>query len=161
MINLNKILQESVLQPLNKLFVYGTLKKGFSNYNRFIAPYPHTVIEVMVPRLGAMYSMGAFPIVSTNVPVKRTIYGDLIIFDSKLAPRVLDNIMRNIDMLEAYLYEKTVLPNYSILNVKTREKYNFRAYTYIAPARGAQHIRDNDLPEIQSGKWEKGNNDWL
>ena len=115
-----------------KVFVYGSLKRGFYNYyGRLDGTRGYAKFLGEATTKGKMYNLGHFPAV--NIDEEGTIHGEVFEVD--------ENVVRALDLLEGYptFYNRTKVPLSS----------GDQAWIY--------HI-ERELPEdqhIPSGEWIK------
>jgi len=74
-----------------RVFVYGTLKKGFSNHDRIFAGYDIKITPAWT--YGELYDLGHFPAMTEG---NNKVNGELIEFEDP-------GILRKIDRLEGYV----------------------------------------------------------
>jgi gamma-glutamylcyclotransferase (GGCT)/AIG2-like uncharacterized protein YtfP len=89
------------------LFVYGTLRRGFGNYNNYLRGKVADIVPGTIK--GEMFDVGAFPAVVCG---EYTVVGELMYID--LADYV--DTMKNCDILEGYnpdadfnMYERQII----------------------------------------------------
>jgi len=75
---------------MHRVFVYGTLKKGFSNHGRIFGGYDIKITPAWT--YGKLYDLGWYPAMTIG---NEKVYGQLIEFENP-------EILRRVDYLEGY-----------------------------------------------------------
>ena len=75
---------------MHRIFVYGTLKKGFSNHNRILAGYDIKITPAFT--YGKLYDLGWYPAMTEG---SDNVFGELIEFNNP-------EILKRVDYLEGY-----------------------------------------------------------
>ena len=124
---------------MHRVFVYGTLKKGFSNHNRILAGYDIKISPVWT--YGELYDLGYFPAMTEG---ENKVYGELIEFDNL-------EILKRVDYLEGYRGENSNYNFYErrIIQIFT-DKNEVRAWAYFL---NKSKIIEHDGDLITSGIW--------
>jgi gamma-glutamylcyclotransferase (GGCT)/AIG2-like uncharacterized protein YtfP len=123
------------------VFVYGTLKKGYSNFNRILKS---RVYDIKVAKaLGKIYNLGAFPCFVEKE--SGIVYGELMFIKSLL----YDDTIRELDYLEGYREENKYGNLYvrKLINVKDDKNIRHKAWIY---------VWNKEVPEnllIKNGIW--------
>lgn len=133
------------------VFVYGTLRRGCSNYRWLLQGRTRTEDPATVSGL-QMYDVGPYPIA---VPGRGKIRGDLI----RIGPALYRDVLHGLDELEGFnptdpagsLYVRR-----SML-VATRGGRR-RAWVYLASPRAFDVHRDPHIELVPSGDWKKHRN---
>jgi gamma-glutamylcyclotransferase (GGCT)/AIG2-like uncharacterized protein YtfP len=136
---------------MRPFFVYGTLKRGQTNYARFLAG--HTVSETRAwLSAAALYTAGPYPFLvraADLVPQNATVFGELI----DVHPARYQHILALLDELEDYvpgradnLYERVELPVQTVDGTRS-------AWVYVAGAAVESAIRRGELRLIERGEW--------
>jgi gamma-glutamylcyclotransferase (GGCT)/AIG2-like uncharacterized protein YtfP len=123
------------------LFVYGSLREGFANYNHYLRGKVVDIVPGVIK--GQMYDVGAFPAVVCG---KGTVHGELMYIN--LADYV--NTMRKCDGLEGYNPDS----DYNLycrknIVVKAKDGTYVKAWVYIWEC-SAHHY-----PQVIGGDWLK------
>lgn len=121
----------------NKVFVYGTLKRGFGNYERILENSSTFLGEYTSKEKYSMLNFGPFPGVLLNG--KGKIKGEVFEVDN--------NTFKRLDELEGYPHF------YNRLEIDT---IYGKAWMYYV-SRDDEYTRDRDL--VADGDW-KGNENW-
>ena len=124
---------------MHRIFVYGTLKKGFSNHNRILEGYDIKITPAWT--YGMLYDLGYFPALTEG---NNKVYGELIEFDNL-------EILRRVDSLEGFRGENSNFNFYDRKEVQvyTNEKTIFAWVFFIS----ANTLIDYDEKIISSGVW--------
>lgn len=124
---------------MHRVFVYGTLKKGFSNHNRILEGYDIKITPAWT--YGMLYDLGYFPALTEG---NNKVYGELIEFDNL-------EILRRVDSLEGFRGENSNFNFYDRKEVQvyTNEKTIFAWVFFIS----ANTLIDYDEKIISSGVW--------
>jgi len=124
---------------MHRVFVYGTLKKGFSNHNRIFGGYDITITPAWI--YGELYDLGYFPALTIG---KNKVYGELIEFDNL-------EILQRVDYLEGYRGENSIFNFYDRKEIQIfTDKETFTAWAYFL---NESKIIDSDGELITSGVW--------
>ena len=75
---------------MHRIFVYGTLKQGFSNHHRIFGGYDIKITPAFT--YGKLYDLGWYPAMTKG---SEKVYGELVEFDN---PKILQRV----DYLEGY-----------------------------------------------------------
>ena len=146
---LSAVKQES--RPI-RVFVYGTLKVGFSNYRRLLAD--KDIKHISAWTYGKLYDLGAFPAMSVEDSDGSAregdgkVYGDLLEFTD---PEILGMI----DRLEGYSNHRNAKRNFYNRVVKMiyfENNSSTTAYVYVM---SLQNIDVYGGELISSGIWEE------
>jgi gamma-glutamylcyclotransferase (GGCT)/AIG2-like uncharacterized protein YtfP len=105
------------VEQLTKVFVYGTLKKGYGN--NYLLDDATFISQAETVDNYALFDMGAYPAITTAIPGDSTVKGEVY--------EVNKNVMNNLDYLENYpdLYDRSCI---SVILKETGMKVN--AWTY-------------------------------
>lgn len=131
------------------VFVYGTLRPGFHNYEAFLAGRTvHIDYNVKVPGFIMLAGPSSpFPFVVPGNP-ENVVTGDLVY----VAPGMYDNVLMELDYLEGYIPGDED-------NLYDRKLIQFDAdgvarvaYIYLAAASQAEYLL-NTRPLLVSGDW--------
>lgn len=136
---------------MRPFFVYGTLKRGQSNYARLLAGYTLHEERAWLPA-AALYTAGPYPFLvqaADLVPAGATVFGELI----EVQPDHYQRLLQLLDGLEDYvpgrvgnLYERIVVM------VQTADGTR-EAWLYIAGKAAEAAIRRGELRLISTGEW--------
>ncbi len=136
---------------MRPFFVYGTLKRGQSNYTRLLAGQTINETRAWLPA-AALYTAGPYPFLVQAVdltPPGSIVIGELI----EVLPERYPHVLALLDDLEDYvpgrvgnLYERIVV------TVQTTSGLR-EAWTYIAGAAVEAAIRQGQLRFIPGGEW--------
>ena len=127
---------------MHRVFVYGTLKKGFSNHNRILAGYDVKITPAWT--YGELYDLGlGFPAMTEG---NLKVYGDLLEFNDL-------KIIHRIDMLEGFKGFDSPYNFYKRTEIKVyNDKYSTTAWAYLLEK---ERILDSNGLLISSGTWRK------
>lgn len=136
---------------MRPFFVYGTLKRGQSNYARLLAGYTLREERAWLP-VAALYTAGPYPFLvqaADLVPAGAIVFGELI----EVQPDHYQRLLRLLDGLEDYvpgragnLYERIVV------TVQTANGER-EAWVYVAGRAAEAAIRRGELRWISNGEW--------
>ena len=130
---------------MQKLFVYGTLKKGKGNHDRILSGYDIKITPAWT--YGELYDLGWYPALTQG---NNKVYGELIEFDDP-------EILMKIDWLEGFRRKDS--PSNFYDRVKTTVFINSKtpviAWIYLITS---EKIQDIIYEPVSSGVWE-GNKD--
>ncbi len=130
---------------MQKLFVYGTLKKGKGNHDRILSGYDIKITPAWT--YGKLYDLGWYPALTQG---NNKVYGELIEFDDP-------EILMKIDWLEGFRRKDS--PSNFYDRVKTTVFINSKtpviAWIYLITS---EKIQDIIYEPVSSGVWE-GNKD--
>jgi gamma-glutamylcyclotransferase (GGCT)/AIG2-like uncharacterized protein YtfP len=128
-------------------FVYGSLLRGFYNYDQRIAPFNHTITPGTVNDVDMFAYRDAFPYVMRGTGV---VTGEVVEVDAgdfQVALALLDE-------LEGYSGPgRTNHYDRKIMTVKTA-KGPVKAYMYLVSEGSASDVREG-LPQVISGSWRE------
>jgi len=127
---------------MHRVFVYGTLKKGFSNHNRILAGNDVKISPVWT--YGELYDLGwGFPAMTKG---SLKVYGDLLEFNDL-------EILNRIDMLEGYRGIDSPYNFYTRKEIQVfKNKNSINSWVYLLEK---DRILDDNGLLISSGKWGK------
>ena len=113
-----------------KLFVYGTLKKGYSNHDLLQNSHFYGEVKMWMPF--KMFDLGLFPALQCSRSNLCWIEGEVY--------EVPDQVMKRLDELEGYpdFYEKTTL----------NTKFGDTTLYYL-------NVKEKGMTVIPNGKWVK------
>ena len=120
----------------NLVFVYGTLKKGYSNHQLL----KQAELECKGTINGIMLNLGAFPAIING---RATVFGEMY--------RVTPEILAFLDRLEGHphFYERKLV---DVLDLE--ELHETSAWCYFL-SKGAQEYYQEVCPVIKNGIWDK------
>jgi gamma-glutamylcyclotransferase (GGCT)/AIG2-like uncharacterized protein YtfP len=128
------------------MFVYGTLKRGGSNYDAYLKGKATTQNPAFLPA-AALYNCGPYPCLVLDAGAG--VFGELVEFDAKDYATHLAAI----DSLEDYteggeknMYERVLVD----IDTATGSQ---QAWVYVAGADLMAQIRAGELPFIDNGNW--------
>ena len=125
-----------------RVFVYGTLKKGFSNHDRIFAGYDIKITPAWT--YGELYDLGHFPAMTEG---NNKVNGELIEFEDP-------GILRKIDRLEGYVGRNNPDNFYDRLEVDVFVDSNTPITTWIYLMTNKK-IQDIIYEPVLSGVWGK------
>jgi gamma-glutamylcyclotransferase (GGCT)/AIG2-like uncharacterized protein YtfP len=125
---------------MQRVFVYGTLKKGFANHDRIFAGCNIKITPAWT--YGELYDLGYFPAMTEG---NNKVHGELIEFDD---PKVL----RKIDQLEGYRKKGCHLNFYERerVTVYTKEGWPHQAWIFRLSKSQIEEIGGTIIP---TGRW--------
>lgn len=136
---------------MRPFFVYGTLKRGQSNYARLLAGQTVSETPAWLPG-AAIYTAGPYPFLVRAVdlvPPGSTVFGELM----EVAPAQYQTVLALLDKLEDFvpgragnLYERVVI------TVQTANG-PCEAWVYVAGSGAEEAIRQGRLRLIAGGVW--------
>jgi len=122
-----------------KLFVYGSLKQGFSNHNRIFVGTDIKITPAWTN--GELYDLGFFPAMTEG---DDKVYGELIEFDDI-------EILRKVDSLEGYRGKNSIYNFYERREIIVfTDKNEVTAWAYFL---NESKIINSDGELIISGVW--------
>jgi len=124
-----------------QVFVYGTLKKGFSNHDRIFAGYDIKITPAWT--YGELYDLGHFPAMTEG---NNKVNGELIEFEDP-------GILRKIDRLEGYRGEEASFNFYERREIQVFTKRE--GQTVWAYFLNKSKLANIDVVTISSGVWAK------
>lgn len=133
-----------------KVFVYGTLLKGWGNFQAFLSYFEPQVIEATVRgRIFWAGVKGCFPCLFNLSKGARDVHGQIMV----IRPQSICEALRSLDRLEGYAgpgrrnhYDRVVKV---AVDLKGRRH---RVFTYSYPLNQLQSFVEQGL-EISSGSW--------
>ena len=127
---------------MHRLFVYGTLKKGFANHDRIFAGYDIKITSAWT--YGELYDLGWFPALTAG---RKKVLGEIIEFDDP-------DILQKIDRLEGYKGKDDPFNFYDRVKVNVFVNSNtpITAWIYLMTNKKFQ---DSIYEPVPSGVWEK------
>ncbi len=124
---------------MQRVFVYGTLKKGKGNHGRIFSGYDIKITPAWT--YGKLYDLGWYPALTQG---NNKVYGELIEFDDP-------EILMKIDMLEGYSGKESSFNFYERREIQVfSDKEEFTAWAYFLRK---YKIIDADGELITSGIW--------
>lgn len=122
-----------------RVFVYGTLKKGFPNHERIFKGYEIKITEAWA--YGELYDLGWYPAL---IQGNNKVYGELLEFDDP-------EIFMKIDMLEGYSGKESSFNFYERRKIQVfSDKEEFTTWAYFL---NKSKIIDSGGKLIASGIW--------
>jgi gamma-glutamylcyclotransferase (GGCT)/AIG2-like uncharacterized protein YtfP len=133
---------------IDKFFVYGTLLKGYINYERYLHG---KIIKIQPARTkGELYHLIEFGY-PAMVEGNDYVYGELIEFED------YTNTVRNIDKMEHYYDEENPNNEYNRMEIEVElleDGSKELAYAYIYNLKSAEQLKREDI-YIKNGNWKK------
>lgn len=129
------------------VFVYGTLRKGFGNYQRLLKG--QTTKEEAAIITGTMFSVGGFPALKTlYAPNTKIIKGELMY----VKPEKYTEVLRSLDWLEGYRVDQPERSMYlrekaTVFNESIRQTVEAWVYYWNGSTKG--------LEVVESGCWRE------
>lgn len=126
----------------NKIFVYGTLKRGgqlHSTIGSKVIGWKEGIL-----RAADLYNAGWYPIAKYTPRIEREVYGELLVF----RPQDMDGILDALDRIEAVeqgLFYRTI----RFIKDRFDPNLEHKAYVYLGTS---QQV--NGLERIESGVWD-------
>jgi len=124
---------------MHRIFVYGTLKKGFPNHHRIFGGYDIKITPACT--YGKLYDLGWYPAITVGTD---KVFGELIEFDNP-------EILQKVDYLEGYKGENHQHNYYERREVDVFMGSNsVKAWVYFM---NSDRVKRNISKLIKSGKW--------
>jgi len=127
---------------VRQVFVYGTLKKGFSRFYLPELSHPRRRVEPAMLQ-GTLYNLGEYP--GLKLEGQGTVQGEIHLFDN------IEQVLRVLDVLEGYHRENRPANLFCRTLVEARDRRGRRrpCWTYIYAGRVSEDRR------LDSGAWAR------